>query len=406
MFPVGTAQQVWPIVLGYLMDFNSDDVVKAVSRSGLDVDWTITDEQNYSHKTRKRAYDPRIRAAFHALDADQKRIALTALATEVLRRHPERDEIEARLAALNAPAVPAQANVVAPPAVDLGALIDAQPEVPDHDQAEPETTIDTRQVFVVHGRDAAARASMFDFLRSIGLTPIEWNEAIRMTGKAAPFIGEILDAAFNSAQAVVVISTPDDEVRLSNALIDPADPDDERDFRMQARPNVIFEAGMGFGRHPDRTILVEVGRVKAFSDVAGRHVIRLNNSEARRKDLADRLRTAGCAVIVDGDGWKNAGDFGANRAPAGARVAAPAPAAGTVKYVDLNYPRDSGLQAQLEAERYKTRWSNDDLLARRLDLEDWSLATERDADGNEVVLKLSGHGENQTLIKKKNILAP
>ena len=62
---------------------------------------------------------------------------------------------------------------------------------------------------------------------------------------------------------------------------------------MRPRPNVLFERGIGFGRNPDRTILVEVGRVKAFSDIAGRHVVQLTNAEARRRDLADRLTTAG-----------------------------------------------------------------------------------------------------------------
>ena len=80
-------------------------------------------------------------------------------------------------------------------------------------------------------------------------------------------------------------------------------------------------------------------------------------------------------------------------------------AAEAVKWVDLNYPHDSGLQASLEAEGYVVRWSSDSRLARRLDIEGWSLATQ-EADGQRVVLKLRDHPENQTLIKKKNILEP
>ena len=45
---------------------------------------------------------------------------------------------------------------------------------------------------------------MMDFLRPIDLRPIEWTEAVQMTGEAAPFIGQVLDAAFSAAQAVVV----------------------------------------------------------------------------------------------------------------------------------------------------------------------------------------------------------
>ena len=51
-------------------------------------------------------------------------------------------------------------------------------------------------VFVVHGRDAEARSSIFAFLRAVGVKPIEWTSAIEMTKKASPYIGEILDSAF------------------------------------------------------------------------------------------------------------------------------------------------------------------------------------------------------------------
>jgi hypothetical protein len=69
---------------------------------------------------------------------------------------------------------------------------------------------DKKKVFVVHGRNNLARAAMFNFLRSLSLEPIEWSQAVLLTGKGSPFVGEILDAAFNTAQAVVVLMTPDD----------------------------------------------------------------------------------------------------------------------------------------------------------------------------------------------------
>ncbi|RZB35986.1 MAG: hypothetical protein SRB2_02584 [Desulfobacteraceae bacterium Eth-SRB2] len=168
---------------------------------------------------------------------------------------------------------------------------------------------EARKVFVVHGRDGRIRDDFFSFLRALGLQPIEWSEALKFTGKATPYIGEALESAFKNAQAVVVLLSPDDEVRLSPELWKTNEDENEKSIRLQARPNVLFEAGMAFGTHPDRTILIEVGKVKSFSDVAGRHVVRLSNSSNKRNDIAERLRTAGCDVSKTGNDWLNIGNF-------------------------------------------------------------------------------------------------
>ena len=165
------------------------------------------------------------------------------------------------------------------------------------------------QVFVVHGRNQAARDAMFTYLRTIGLHPLEWNEAVRATGKPMPYIGEILDAAFAQAGAVVVLMTPDDEARLREQFRSPSDPPHETELTGQARANVLFEAGMAMGRNADRTILVELGSLRPFSDVAGLHVIRMDNHSQRRQELAQRLESAGCPVNLDGVDWHTAGDF-------------------------------------------------------------------------------------------------
>lgn len=164
-----------------------------------------------------------------------------------------------------------------------------------------------RRVFVIHGRNEPARKALFDFLRAIRLEPIEWSEAIRMTGKGSPYIGEVLDAAFRAAQAVVVLETPDDVAYLHPSLTYPND--SECDPQLQPRPNVLFEAGMAMGRDEERTVIVELGRVKVFSDIHGRHVVRLDNTVKKRQDLAERLRTAGCDVSTGGTDWHEAGDL-------------------------------------------------------------------------------------------------
>lgn len=165
-----------------------------------------------------------------------------------------------------------------------------------------------RKVFVVHGRNGAARSAMFAFLRAIGLGPIEWSEAVKMTGEGSPYIGQVLDTAFSAAQAIVVLLTPDDVAYLRTEYASGED-DPETQPLAQARPNVLFEAGMAMGKDARRTVLVELGKLRPFSDVAGRHAIRIDGTASKRKDLAQRLENAGCAVNLTGEDWLTAGNF-------------------------------------------------------------------------------------------------
>lgn len=175
--------------------------------------------------------------------------------------------------------------------------------------AEDESGKKAGRVFVVHGRDERLRSGMFALLRAIGLDPIEWSKAIALTRKASPYIGEVLGAAFKHAQAVVALLTPDDEARLRPDLLNQDDPPYEKILTGQPRPNVLFEAGMAFASHQDKTVLVQIGTVRPFSDVAGRHVVHMDGSVGKRQELAQRLRTAGCAVDLTGTDWHSVGDL-------------------------------------------------------------------------------------------------
>ena len=159
---------------------------------------------------------------------------------------------------------------------------------------------------VVYGRDDTIRADMFSLLRALDLKPMEWNDAVLKTGKASPYVGEILTAAFTVAQAFLVLMTPDEEVKLRVELRKSPD-QDEAGF--QARPNVLLEAGMALATDEARTILVEVSALRGMSDLAGRHVIKLNNSPARRNDLVQRLKIAGCLPNTSGTDWITLGNF-------------------------------------------------------------------------------------------------
>lgn len=166
-----------------------------------------------------------------------------------------------------------------------------------------------KSVFVVHGRNEKLRRAMFAFLRSIGLTPIEWQKAIQLTGKASPYVGDILDTAFRQAVAVVVILSAEDEARLMQNFVRPGDPEHEKKPTGQPRSNVIFEAGMAFGKNPDSTVLVQVGTIRPFSDIAGRHAVRLSNTPESRRELITKLANAGCNVDASGADWMTEGNF-------------------------------------------------------------------------------------------------
>lgn len=199
----------------------------------------------------------------------------------------------------------------------------------------PESRPDPRKVFVIHGRDDEARKAVFDFLRALDLHPIPWGELVAATGQGSPYNGDVVSRAFEQAQAVVVVLTPDDEARLHPDLHSDHEEDYERELRGQARPNVLLEAGMALMAQPDRTIFVEIGRLRPISDIVGRNVVRLGATSAPLLALRDRLVTAECTVSDADPSWLDTERF-ANLA---ARNRQPLPSA----VADGNLPRGQRL---------------------------------------------------------------
>jgi predicted nucleotide-binding protein len=130
-----------------------------------------------------------------------------------------------------------------------------------------------------------------------------------MTGEPSPYVGTVLDTAFREAAAIVVLFTPDDLARVKPAFRKANDPAYERVLTGQARPNVLFEAGMAYGRNPTSTVLVQMGELRSFSDIAGRHIVHLSNTPESRQELAGKLATAGCRVDTTGTDWLREGDL-------------------------------------------------------------------------------------------------
>jgi predicted nucleotide-binding protein len=214
--------------------------------------------------------------------------------------------------------------VVAPPAVPSAPTASARPTRGRATKESASRKTGPRdKVFVVRGRNAQIRNAMFAFLRALELKPVEWGQAMKATGTPMPFIAKTLESALSGPNAVVVLMTPDEIVQLKRQFVSKIDPDEERKPMGQPRPNVFFEAGMALARHPEKTIFVIFGRVKSFSDIAGMHTVRMNNTAKKRTQLVDKLRTAGADPQTEGkEDWTEEGDFdlkeeddGENQAP-------------------------------------------------------------------------------------------
>jgi predicted nucleotide-binding protein len=178
-------------------------------------------------------------------------------------------------------------------------------------EAMPTSPNDNRKrVFVIQGRNAAANVAMSQFLRALGLKPTEFVELVARTD-GSPYVGAALRKGIDEAQAVIAMFTPDEEafLRVGTGPRDTA----ADQHRWQARPNVLFEAGMAMGMAESKTILVTVGAdVSLFSDTDGRHCVRMDNSAPRRQELKLRLEKRLCDIDDKGVDWLSAaagGDF-------------------------------------------------------------------------------------------------
>lgn len=71
------------------------------------------------------------------------------------------------------------------------------------------------------------------------------------------------------------------------------------------------------------------------------------------------------------------------------------------KWVNLNYPSDSGIQNKLEKSGFKVRWCLDKNVASRTEMEGWEVVIEPDKNGILYRFRIKDFPDNQTLIKKK-----
>ncbi|MEV6373562.1 CATRA conflict system CASPASE/TPR repeat-associated protein [Micromonospora musae] len=143
-----------------------------------------------------------------------------------------------------------------------------------------------RNLFVIHGDAERARKALFDFLRDIGLRPLEWDDLVARTGSVAPERSAVLRQAFADHTAALVLFAPGPG----------------------GSPDVL--AGMAVALQPDRTILARLGTAGLPDELSGRFAVHLDGVSTRGlHQVAQLLRRLGYAVQTDGTDWLNTDRF-------------------------------------------------------------------------------------------------
>lgn len=123
------------------------------------------------------------------------------------------------------------------------------------DESSPIVASDPRKVFLVHGRDVAAKESVARFLEQLGLVPVILAEC--------PNGGRTIIEKFEQESQVgyaIALFTPDDVGGLRNG----------NEEQMRARQNVVFELGYFVGKlGRARVCVLNVSGVEFPSDFSG-----------------------------------------------------------------------------------------------------------------------------------------
>jgi PLD-like domain len=87
----------WRVIRSVLSRLRSYDVPDVLDRTGLPVDWSLTERQDYSHATRWAAYRPRIDRAYQSLTSDEERLRVAFIVARELAERGLGDELSAAL---------------------------------------------------------------------------------------------------------------------------------------------------------------------------------------------------------------------------------------------------------------------------------------------------------------------
>ena len=86
-----------PIALSILSSLNSDEFLQIVQSAGVQIDLTLTKDESYSHKTRVRAYLPRVNESIQNLEENDALRAIYLIFTELLKDEHNQSNIKSKL---------------------------------------------------------------------------------------------------------------------------------------------------------------------------------------------------------------------------------------------------------------------------------------------------------------------
>src|SRR5947208_4172646 len=114
-------------------------------------------------------------------------------------------------------------------------------------------------VFIIHGHDMEARNELVKFVNSLGLEVLEFHMGEKQDRPMSMIFDTVLNG-IQSADAVIALFTPDEHSASyvpSTGTYSGKNRNGEKWEGWQARPNVIFEAGIALGIAIDKTIIVK-----------------------------------------------------------------------------------------------------------------------------------------------------
>ena len=177
-----------------------------------------------------------------------------------------------------------------PAAAVLESMIEEIEEYWEDEHQEPQPPLvrengplDTKEVFIVHGRDDEAKETVARFLDRLGLSPVILHEQ--------PNQGRTIIEKFEQHAHVgfaLALLTPDDLGALQ---------ENKNILKPRARQNVIFEFGYFIGRlGRERVCALTKGDIEIPSDYEGVIYIPLDDSEGWKMKLVKEFKNAGLDV--------------------------------------------------------------------------------------------------------------